>query len=130
MPQLLMAVIDDVNKIWDVLDAWERLGVSGVTIHDSTGQHRTQGLRDDLPLFPSVRDLLEKSETSHRTLWSVLEDDVDVEAIAKATEAIVGPLANPRTGILFTIPVTKVWGLRQPEKEAKDKRKRARAAKG
>jgi nitrogen regulatory protein PII len=130
MPQLLFAVIDDTTKIWDVLEAWEQLGVSGVTIHDSTGQHRTQGLRDDLPLFPSVRDLLEKSETSHRTMWSVLEDGVDVEAIVKATEAIVGPLANPRTGILFTVPVTKVWGLRPPEKESKDKRKRPRAAKG
>ena len=112
MPVLLMAVIDDATKIWDVLDAWERLGISGATIHDSTGLHRTQGLRDDLPLFPSVRDLLEKTETSHRTIWSVLEDGVDAEAIVRATEAIVGPLDNPRTGILFTVPVLKVWGLR------------------
>jgi len=116
MPVLLMAVIDDATKIWDVLDAWERLGISGATIHDSTGLHRTQGLRDDLPLFPSVRDLLEETETSHRTIWSVLEDGVDAEAIARATEAIVGPLDNPRTGILFTVPVLKVWGLRRPDK--------------
>jgi hypothetical protein len=111
-----MAVIDDSTKIWDVLDAWERLGVSGATIHDSTGLHRTQGLREDLPLFPSVRDLLEKTETSHRTIWSVLEDGIDAEAIARATEAIVGPLDSPRTGILFTLPVLKVWGLRRPHK--------------
>lgn len=114
MPVLLIAVIDDASKIWEVLDAWERLGISGVTIHDSTGLHRTTQLRDDLPLFPSVRDLLEKTETSHRTLWSVLEDSVDVEAIAKATEVIVGPLDQPRTGILFTVPVLKAWGLRRP----------------
>jgi hypothetical protein len=112
MPVLLMAVIDDASKIWDVLDAWERLGVTGATIHDSTGLHRAQGLRDDLPLFPSVHDLLEKSETNHRTIWSVLEDEVDVEAIVRATEKIVGPLDHPRTGILFTVPVLKVWGLR------------------
>ena len=116
MPVLLMAVIDDSSKIWDVLDAWERLGISGATIHDSTGLHRTTQLRDDLPLFPSVHDLLGKTETNHRTIWSVLEDTVDVEALVRATEEIVGPLNNPRTGIIFTIPVLKVWGLRRPEK--------------
>lgn len=114
MPVLLFAVIDDASKIWDILDAWERLGISGVTVHDSTGLHRTRHLRDDLPLFPSIQDLLSETEAHHRTLWSVLEDEVDVEAIARATEEIVGPLDQPRAGILFTVPILKVWGLRRP----------------
>ena len=114
MPVLLVAVIDDASKIWAVLEAWEHAGMSGVTIHDSTGLHRTTQLRDDLPLFPSVYDLMEKAEAHHRTLWSVVEDHVDVEAIVRATEKIVGPLDAPRTGIVFTVPVLKVWGLRRP----------------
>ncbi len=114
MPILLVAVIDDTSKIWEVLEAWEQLGISGVTINDSTGQHRTRHLRDDLPLFPSIHDLLSETEAHHRTLWSVLEDGVDVEAFVQATEKIVGPLDQPRTGILFTVPVLKVWGLRRP----------------
>jgi len=114
MPVLLVAVIDDTSKIWEVLEAWERLGISGVTINDSTGQHRTRHLRDDLPLFPSIHDLLSETEAHHRTLWSVLEDEGDVEAIVRATEEIVGPLEQPRTGILFTVPILKVWGLRRP----------------
>jgi hypothetical protein len=113
MPILLMAVIDDPAKIWEVVDEWERLGVSGVTVHDSTGLYSARGLRDDLPLFPSILDLMEKEEAYHRTLWSVVEDGVDVEAIVRATEKIVGPLEAPHTGIIFTMPVLKVWGLRQ-----------------
>jgi hypothetical protein len=77
-----------------------------------------QTLRDDLPLFPSVRDLLDKSEAHHRTIMSVLEDTVDVAAVVQATEKIVGPLDSPHTGILFTVPLLKVWGLqpcRQPD---------------
>ncbi len=112
MPVLLVAIIDDISRIWEVLDEWERLGVSGATILDSGGLRRMQSLRDDLPLFPSVRDLLEKSEAHHRTIMSVLEDTVDVEAVVRATEKIVGPLDSPHTGILFTLPVLKVWGLR------------------
>jgi len=112
MPVLLVAIIDDTAKIWEVLDAWERLGVSGATILDSGGLRRMQDLRDDLPLFPSVRDLLEKTEAHHRTILSVLEDTVEVEAIVRATEKIVGPLDAPHTGILFTLPILKAWGLR------------------
>jgi nitrogen regulatory protein P-II 1 len=114
MPVLLIAIIDDTSKIWDVLDEWERLGVCGATILDSGGLRRMRNLRDDLPLFPSVRDLLNKTEAHHRTILSVLEDNVDVEAVVRATERIVGPLNAPHTGILFTLPVLKVWGLRQP----------------
>jgi hypothetical protein len=114
MPVLLVAIIDDLSKIWDVIDEWERLGVSGATIYDSSGLNRARQLRDDLPLFPSVRELLEGAETHHRTLLSVLEDEVDVEALVRATEKIVGPLDSPHTGILFTVPVLKVWGLRRP----------------
>ena len=117
MPVLLVAIIDDLSKIWDVIDEWERLGVSGATIYDSSGLNKARQLRDDLPLFPSVRELLEGTETHHRTLWSVLEDGVDVEAIVRATEKIVGPLHSPHTGILFTVPVLKVWGLRRPGKD-------------
>ncbi len=116
MPVLLVAIIDDLSKIWDVIDEWERLGVSGATIYDSPGLNKARQLRDDLPLFPSVRELLEGAETHHRTLWSVLEDGVDVEAIVRATENVVGPLDSPHTGILFTMPVLKAWGLRRPKR--------------
>jgi hypothetical protein len=112
MPVLLVAIIDDLSKIWDVIDEWERLGVSGATIYDSSGLNKARQLRDDLPLFPSVRELLGGVETHHRTLLSVLEDGVDVEALVRSTEKIVGPLDSPHTGILFTVPVLQVWGLR------------------
>lgn len=118
MPVLLVAIIDDLSKIWDVMDEWERLGVGGATIYDSSGLNKARQLRDDLPLFPSVRELLEGAETHHRTLLSVLEDGVDVEALVRATEKIVGRLDKPHTGLLFTVPVLKVWGLRRPLKDA------------
>jgi hypothetical protein len=112
MPVLLIASIDDTSRIWEVLNEWERLCVGAATILDSGGLRRMQTLRDDLPLFPPVRDLLDKSGAHHRTIMSVLEDTVDLEAVVRATERIVGPLDAPHTGILFTVPVLKGWGLR------------------
>jgi hypothetical protein len=114
MPVLLMAVLDDPTRLWEVLDAWQALGIGDATIMDSTGLHRARRLRDDIPLFPSVHDLLQSAEAHHRTLWSVVDDRVDLEALVAATERIVGPLDQPHAGLIVAVPVLKVWGLRPP----------------
>jgi hypothetical protein len=88
------------------------MGVRDATIFDSTGLHRAQNWRDDVPLFPSVHDLLESTEAHHSTVWSVVSDDVDLDALAQATAKIVGPLDEPHTGILFALPILRSWGLR------------------
>jgi hypothetical protein len=117
MPILLMAVINDPSRLWEMLDAWEALGVIDATLMDSTGLHRARRLRDDVPLFPSVHDLLESAEDHHRTVWSVVDDAVDLEAIVAATERIVGPLDGPQAGLIVAVPVAKVWGLRGKHQE-------------
>ena len=113
MPVLLMAVLDDPSRMWEVLDAWQALGVGDATIMDSTGLQRARRLRDDIPLFPSVHDLLESAEDHHRTLWSIIDDRIDLEALVAATERIVGPLDQPHAGLIVALPVLKVWGLRK-----------------
>ncbi len=113
MPVLLMAVLDDPSRMWEVLDAWQALGISDATIMDSTGLQRARRLRDDVPLFPSVHDLLESTEDHHRTLWSVVDDDLDLDILVAATERIIGPLDQPHAGLIVAIPVLKVWGLRK-----------------
>jgi hypothetical protein len=113
MPVLLMAVLNDPARMWEVLDAWEALGIADATIMDSTGLHRARRMRDDVPLFPSVHDLLESTEDHHRTLWSVIDDAVDLEAIVAATEKVLGPLDQPHAGMMVAVPILKVWGLRK-----------------
>jgi hypothetical protein len=109
-------VLNDPGQIEDILAAWLELGVSGVTILDSRGLSHQVGrhaLRDDFPLFPSLEDLLRGREEAHRTLFTIVPDDFDVEALVAATEKITGALDGPDSGIIFTIPVTRVWGLRR-----------------
>lgn len=113
MPVLLMAVVNDPARMWEVIDAWQALGIGDATIMDSTGLFRARRLRDDLPLFPSVHDLLESTEDHHRTLWAVVDDSLDLEAVVAATERILGPLDQPHAGLIVALPVLKVWGLRK-----------------
>jgi len=86
----------------------------GITILESTGLRRMQAaIRDDLPLMPSLRDLLAGQETHHRTLFSVVPDDATVDRIFAATERVVGDLSQPNTGFLFVVPVSRVLGLQK-----------------
>ena len=117
--ELIVLVLNDPGKVDDVLAAWLETGVSGVTILDSRGLSHYipprggggRGLRDDLPLFPSLEDLLRGREESHRTLFTLVPDNFDIQALVAATEQITGTFDEPDTGILFTVPITRAWGL-------------------
>ncbi len=115
MAYLILLVLDNVDDCPIVLDAWEALGVSGVTIVESTGLGRIrarEAMRDDLPLMPSLRTLLQSREENHRTLFTVVESEEQVEALIAAVQHTVGSLAEPNQGVLFVLPVVRAVGLR------------------
>ena len=113
MSYLVTLVLDDPDRCQDVLDAWEEAGAPGVTILDSSGLGRVRraGIRDDVPLMPSLSDLFRRQEDHHRTLFSVVKDQSQVEAIVQATQALIGELDRGHTGLLFVVPVSQVYGL-------------------
>ena len=58
---MILFVLHDTSLLEDVLNAWEETKVGGVTILASTGLRRIKhyhGFRDDLPLMPSLSDIL------------------------------------------------------------------------
>lgn len=112
MANLVVFVLDNIEQCSDVLDAWEQAGVSGVTIFESTGLGRLRSaLGEDLPLLPSLRDLLGTQELHHRTLFTVVEDEATLERVIAATEKVIGDFSRHHTGLLFVIPVLRVLGL-------------------
>jgi nitrogen regulatory protein PII len=115
MYSMVIFVLDDINRCQDVLDAWEAVGIIGVTILESSGLGRVRqaGMRDDLPLMPSLSDLFKRTETHHRTLFTVVEHQDEIDAIVAATQAVIGSLDQPNTGFLFVLPVTQVYGRSQ-----------------
>jgi hypothetical protein len=114
MAELVVLVIDDSNLVDEVVHAWLEVGVAGATLLDSAGLGHLLsqgGPRDDLPIIPSLASLLRAREETNRTLFTLVPDGFDVDALIAATERILGPLDNPDTGILFTLPVLRTRGL-------------------
>ena len=111
---LVLFVLNNADLLDQVLDAWEETGVTGVTILHSTGLGRTRmgpGLRDDIPLLPSLKSLLQHEEYFSRTMISVVPDNEMADKVISATNRVVGDLDRPDTGLLVVIPLEKVYGL-------------------
>lgn len=121
MAYLVVFIVDDPGECTSILESWEAIGVTGVTILESTGLGRLKraGLRDDLPLMPSIRDLLQSREVHHRTLLSVVDDQETVEKMVAVVQAEIGDLSQADTGFLFVVPVLQVYGTARGNKSAK-----------
>ncbi|MCB0045588.1 MAG: P-II family nitrogen regulator [Caldilineaceae bacterium] len=115
MYQMVVLVLDELEVVSDVLDAWEGAGVSGVTILESTGLGRVRqnrGIRDDIPFMPSIERLLQTREEEHRTLFSLVDSDEMVDKLIDVTTAVTGDLNGPNRGIFFVLPVSRAVGIR------------------
>ena len=60
--------------------------------------------------------MLEQEEFNHRTVFSVVPDDFDVDDLIDRTEELVGDFEAEHTGLLFVMPVLQVRGLRRHDR--------------
>jgi nitrogen regulatory protein PII len=116
---IILFVLDDFEKLGDLLDAWEEAGVPGATVLHSSGLGRIRqaGFRDDVPLMPSLEDLFNHEESFSRTIFSVVDSDEIVDRVVEATQRVVGDLMQPKAGLLVVLPTARVYGLRRHNSE-------------
>lgn len=112
---MLMFVLDNPNLLDQVLDAWEAIGVRGVTIVESSGINRRRAQRLGAPFMLGFHRLLQGSREGHYTLFTIIESEDILQSCIEATEAIVGDLSQPHTGILAAWPAPLVRGAPKPD---------------
>jgi nitrogen regulatory protein PII len=115
---LILLVLNDPDRLEDLLIAWEEKGIRAATIMFSTGLGRIRqlrGWRDDMPLIPSLRDFYEAPENMNRTIFTTVKDEVEVDAIVAATQSVLGNLEDQGTGLLLVLPVARAYGVKKKE---------------
>jgi nitrogen regulatory protein PII len=119
---LVVLVLDDPDMCSCILEAWEQIGVTGVTILESSGlgRLRRKAIRDDLPLLPSLRDVFSSQEVPHRTLFSVVDNQEKVDKMVDAVQGQIGDLNQPNTGLMFVTPVLQAYGLGKKAHQSND----------
>lgn len=116
---LILLVIDNPDRLEDLLIAWEEAGVPSATVLFSTGMGRIRqltGWRDDMPLIPSLGDFYEAPENLNRTIFATANDEAQVDAVVAATQKVVGDLDKSRTGLLLVLPVVRAFGMNKNRK--------------
>lgn len=107
--QLLVVVINQREKLDDILSGFLELGITGATIINSEGMAHV--LTHDIPVFAGLQTLISGSRAQNQTIFSVIDDDSKVAEAIALIEDVCGNLDDPGTGIVFTIPVTKAKGV-------------------
>ena len=106
---MVMFVLNDPDRLNEILEAWERAEIRGATIIESTGLHRQR--RKFIPMryvSPIFTD-----EESHLTVITLVKNEDMIQACLKATESVVGNLDSRNTGIFTAWPVAFIKGLDQ-----------------
>jgi nitrogen regulatory protein P-II 1 len=107
--QLLIAVINHPEKLDEILSGFVELGITGATILNSEGMGRV--LANEVPIFAGVAALAAYSRAQNYTIFSVIREPAKVDEVIRLLQEICGNLEDPATGIVFTIPATRVVGL-------------------
>lgn len=111
---MLFMVLDDSNQLNDVLEAWRRAGIRGITIFESTGLNRILPRHAPQPMYAGFSHVFGGGRVGHYTLIAVIETMAKAEAAVESTEAVVGDLTQPHTGLIWAVPVAKSWGVPEP----------------
>ena len=117
---LIILFLYNPDLLEEVLKEWEEAGVENATVQFSTGMERViqkQGIRDDIPLIPSLDDFYEAPETVSRTIFTAVKEEAMIDKILAATQRITGDLNTPGTGVLLVSPVLKAYGIDKQRKK-------------
>jgi hypothetical protein len=113
MKQMVMLIMTNPNDCMIMLEAWEEAGAPGITILESTGLatlRHSIGMRDDLPLLPSLADIFRTKEEHHRTMFSVVGDEAAAEHLIAVTGQVFEQYEaenRDNSAVVFVIPVAE-----------------------
>lgn len=115
--RLLVAVVNDPEKLDEILSGFIELGITGATVLSSEGMGHV--LSTDIPIFAGLRSLITHSRPRNRMIFSVVSTEMVEPAIALLQD-VTGDLEAPATGIVFTLPIDRVVGLARQIGESGD----------
>lgn len=105
--KLLVLVLNDEDKVDEVLLNLTKAGVKGATVIDSVGMGGILGVK--IPFFPKLNNLVQISKPDNKTIFTVINNDSTLkEAVDMLRDTL--QLEKPGTGFLFVLPVLEIYG--------------------
>lgn len=113
--EMIFFVLNDPDRMDEILEGWQKIGVTGVTIFETTGFYRRMKKRIPMRYLFGEQDF---EETGNVTLMALVANNDVVQQCLSVAEKVVGDLNLPNTGVFASWTIPFVKGLPKDEKEA------------
>lgn len=108
--KLVIYIMYDTSKLDKFLHTLKEKNVNGATILKGTGMARKLIENDDMEFIGSLKVLFDNPRVESDVIMMALADE-QVSVVMEVISEVVGDLANPNTGIAFTVPIDQIKGI-------------------
>ena len=105
----LFIVLNQVDYLDEILEKFVQVGVTGATVLDSQGMAGAIVHGGRMPLFGSLKHLMDGARAYNKTIFTVLESEELVERTAAAVQEVLDDLPAEGLGFMFSLPIGKVY---------------------
>lgn len=105
--KLFYFVLNETDKLDDILTSFIEKGIKDATIIDSMGMVRFLNCThscEEIPFLGAVRMFMKPDWKQSKLIFSALEDE-QVALAVSAIEGVIGDLNKKNTGVVFTVPI-------------------------
>lgn len=105
--KMLVFILNDEDKVDEVLLSLSKAGIKSATVLDSVGMGGILGIK--LPFFKNQDNLVQIKKPDNKTIFTVTNDD---DLLRCAIEMLRKEflIEKPGTGFLFVVPVLEAYG--------------------
>lgn len=109
--KLLVFILNNTQMLEPILEKLERGGITGATILQSKGMAMALENYMGGSFLGSLRAVMEPDREENRTILMALSE----EGVKKAVDIIDSAidLEKPNTGVLFTLPIDMIKGIKE-----------------
>jgi len=104
--------MNDTSLLDKFLHELNQKNIKGATILNSTGMARKLIENDDMAFIGSLKVLFDNPRKESYVILMALPDE-QVPIALQVIEKIAGDLSRPNSGIVFTLPIDYIKGLKQ-----------------
>jgi nitrogen regulatory protein PII len=113
---LLVSVLEETEKLTEIMDGFAKIGIKGSTVLDSTGMGRVlMRARTTLPVMEQINKVITDLQSSNKTIITVIQNKDILDHAIRIVKSLCGDLCQPGKGILFALPLEIVEGLSEAD---------------
>lgn len=114
MRNVLFLILNETNKLNEILENLVKSGVRGATIIDSQGMGSALSTGDGQLFGGLLRFAIDNNRPYNKVVFTVCDDEETLDKAIKAIQEILGDMTKPGVGLMFTVPVGQIIGVTDP----------------